>query len=108
MRRGRDGRSCTGQTRGGSGARPPPPARTAPRGGGGGARGGPPRGAAERVGMWKSRANEILRAAEIKPHLLEQWVMSELGPDFDAQAAEGGGLYLAPPEGPRVASLAEQ
>jgi hypothetical protein len=51
---------------------------------------------AERVGMSESQAHEILRAAEIKPHLLEQWVMSELGPDFDAQAAEVCGLYLDP------------
>ena len=59
---------------------------------------------AEQVGMSESQAHEILRAAEIKPHLLEQWVMSELGPDFDAQAAEVCGLYLDPPEGTRGSS----
>jgi transposase len=63
---------------------------------------------AEQVGMSESQAHEILRAAEIKPHLLEQWVMSELGPDFDAQAAEVCGLYLDPPEAALVVSLDEK
>jgi len=58
--------------------------------------------------MSESQAHEILRAAEIKPHLLEQWVMSELGPDFDAQAAEVCGLYLDPPEGTLVVSIDEK
>jgi transposase len=60
---------------------------------------------AEAVGMSESQAHEILRAAEIKPHLLEQWVMSELGPDFDAQVC---GLYLDPPEGTLVVSIDEK
>jgi transposase len=63
---------------------------------------------AERVGMSESQAHEILRKAEIKPHLLEQWVMSELGPDFDAQAATVCGLYLDPPEGALVVSIDEK
>src|SRR5262249_29261943 len=62
----------------------------------------------EQVGMSESQAHAILRAAEIKPHLLEQWVMSELGPDFDAQAAEVCGLYLEPPEGALVVSIDEK
>src|SRR5439155_3758925 len=63
---------------------------------------------AEQVGMSESQAHEILRAAEIKPHLLEQWVMSELGPHFDAQAAEVCGLYLDPPAGTLVVSIDEK
>lgn len=63
---------------------------------------------AEQVGMSESQAHEILRAAEIKPHLLDQWVMSDLGPDFDAQAAEVCGLYLDPPEGTLVVSIDEK
>ena len=47
---------------------------------------------AERVGMSESQAHAILRAADVRPQLTEQWVMSELGPDFDAQAAEVCGL----------------
>lgn len=62
----------------------------------------------EQVGMSESQAHAILRAAEIKPHLLEQWVMSELGPDFDAQAANVCGLYLDPPEGALVVSIDEK
>ena len=62
----------------------------------------------EQVGMSESQAHAILRAAEIKPHLLEQWVMSELGPDFDAQAANVCGLYLDPPEGTLVVSIDEK
>src|SRR5215831_9883023 len=63
---------------------------------------------AEQVGMSESQAHAILRAAEIKPHLLEQWVMSDLGPDFDVQAAEVCGLYLDPPEGTLVVSIDEK
>jgi transposase len=63
---------------------------------------------AEAVGMSESQAHEILRAAEIKPYLLEQWVMSDLGPDFDVQAAEVCGLYLDPPEGTLVVSIDEK
>jgi transposase len=63
---------------------------------------------AETVGMSESQAHAILQAAEIKPHRLEQWVMSELGPDFDVQAAEVCGLYLDPPEGALVVSLDEK
>ena len=39
---------------------------------------------AEQVGMSESQAHEILRGADVRPHLTEYWVMSELGPDFDA------------------------
>jgi hypothetical protein len=60
----------------------------------------------EAVGM--SQAHAILRAAEIKPHLLERWVMSELGPDVDAQAATVCGLHLDPPEGTLVVSIDEK
>jgi transposase len=63
---------------------------------------------AEQVGMSESQAHAILRAAEIKPHLLDQWVMSDLGPDFDMQAAEVCGLYLDPPEGALVVSIDEK
>ena len=63
---------------------------------------------AAEVGMSESQAHEILRSADIKPHLLEQWVMSELGPDFDARAAEVCGLYLDPPEGALVVSIDEK
>lgn len=63
---------------------------------------------ATEVGMSESQAHAILRAAEIKPHLLEQWVMSELGPDFDAQAATVCGLYLDPPAGTLVVSIDEK
>ncbi len=41
---------------------------------------------AEQVGMSESQAHDILRGADVRPHLTEYWVMSELGPDFDAQA----------------------
>jgi hypothetical protein len=60
------------------------------------------------VGVSESQAHAILRAAEIKPHPLEQWLLSELGPDFDAQAATVCGLYLDPPEGAPVVSIDEK
>jgi transposase len=63
---------------------------------------------AERVGMSESQAHAILRAAELRPHLTEQWVMSELGPEFDAQAADVCGLYLDPPQNAIVLSLDEK
>lgn len=62
----------------------------------------------ERVGMSESQAHAILTAAELRPHLTEQWVMSELGPEFDAQAAEVCGLYLDPPENAIVLSIDEK
>ena len=52
---------------------------------------------AEAVGMSESQAHAILAGADLRPHLTERWVMSELGPGFDAQAAEVCGLYLDPP-----------
>ena len=63
---------------------------------------------AEQVGMSPSQAHVILRAADLRPHLTEQWVMSELGPDFDAQAAEVCGLYLDPPANAIVISVDEK
>ena len=63
---------------------------------------------AEAVGISRSRAHAILREADIRPHLTEQWVMSELGPDFDEQAAEVCGLYLDPPENAIVVSIDEK
>lgn len=62
----------------------------------------------ERVGMSESQAHAILRAADIRPHLTEYWVMSELGPDFDARAAEVCGLYLDPPANAIVVSIDEK
>ncbi len=63
---------------------------------------------AEQVGMSVSRAHTILAEADLRPHLTEQWVMSELGEDFDAQAAEVCGLYVDPPENAIVVSVDEK
>jgi hypothetical protein len=63
---------------------------------------------AAQVGMSESQAHVILRAAELRPHLTEQWVMSELGPEFGAQAAEVCGLDLDPPENAIVLSVDEK
>ncbi len=60
------------------------------------------------VGVSRSRAHAILAEADLRPHLTEQWVMSELGPEFDAQAAEVCGLYLNPPENAIVISVDEK
>ena len=62
----------------------------------------------EAVGMAPSRAHAILREADVKPHLTDHWVMSELGPGFDEQAAEVCGLYLDPPENTIVLSIDEK
>jgi len=62
----------------------------------------------EQVGMSESQAHAILTAADLRPHLTEQWVMSELGPEFDAQAAAVCGLYLNPPENAIVLSIDEK
>ena len=58
--------------------------------------------------MSVSRAQAILAQADLRPHLTEQWVMSELGPDFDAQAAEVCGLYVDPPRNAIVVSVDEK
>ena len=63
---------------------------------------------AAEAGMSASHAHSILAAADVRPHLTEQWVMSELGPDFDERAAEVCGLYLDPPENTLVVSIDEK
>jgi transposase len=63
---------------------------------------------AEEVGVSRSHAHAILAAADIKPHLLEQWVMTEFGEDFDQRAAQICGLYLNPPENVLVVSIDEK
>jgi len=63
---------------------------------------------AEQVGISKSQAHVVLGEADIRPHLSEQWVMSELGPEFEAKAAEVCGLYLDPPENALVISIDEK
>ena len=63
---------------------------------------------AQQVGMSESQAHAILRDADVRPHLTEYWVTSELGPDFDAQAAEVCGLYLDPPANAIVVSIDEK
>ena len=63
---------------------------------------------AAQVGMSESQAHVILAGADLRPHLSEQWVMSELGPEFDAQAAQVCGLYLDPPENAIVISVDEK
>lgn len=60
------------------------------------------------VGISRSRAHTILAELDVRPHLTEYWVMSELGPDFDSQAAEVCGLYLDPPENVIVVSIDEK
>jgi transposase len=58
--------------------------------------------------MSPSRAQVILAEADLRPHLTEQWVMSEVGPEFDAQAAEVCGLYVDPPQNAIVVSVDEK
>ena len=58
--------------------------------------------------MSVSRAQAILAEADLRPHLTEQWVMSELDPEFDAQAAEVCGLYVDPPQNAIVVSVDEK
>jgi hypothetical protein len=60
---------------------------------------------ADEVGMRGSQAQAIPRLADIRLRLIEQWVMSDLGPDFDAQVC---GLYLDPPEVALVLALDEK
>ena len=63
---------------------------------------------ADQVGMSVSRAHAILADVNLRPHMTEQWVMSELGPEFDAQAAEVCGLYVDPPTNAIVVSVNEK
>jgi len=63
---------------------------------------------ADEVGLSRSHAHSILAEAEVKPHLLEQWVMSEFSADFNERAAEVCGLYLDPPENAIVVSIDEK
>lgn len=60
------------------------------------------------VGMSGSHAHQILAEAEVKPHLLDQWVMSEFTEEFNERAAAVCGLYLDPPENAIVVSIDEK
>ena len=64
---------------------------------------------AEQVGISRSQTHAILRQAEIKPHLLEQWVITDFSqPAFEQRAGEICGLYLDPPENALVVSIDEK
>jgi transposase len=63
---------------------------------------------AAEVGMAPSHAHRILCEADVRPHRTDYWIMSELGPAFDAQAAEVCGLYIDPPENVIVLSIDEK
>ncbi|HXG69432.1 MAG TPA: IS630 family transposase [Gemmatimonadaceae bacterium] len=63
---------------------------------------------ADEVGMSRAHAHSILAAADIKPHLVDGWVMSDLTPEFFERAGEICGLYLDPPENALVVSIDEK
>jgi transposase len=64
---------------------------------------------AQEVGISRSHTHAILAQADIKPHLLEQWVITDFDQDeFDERAGEVCGLYLNPPENALVVSLDEK
>ncbi len=63
---------------------------------------------AREVGMSVSHAHSILQAADIKPHLVHGWVMSDLTPEFFERTSEICGLYLDPPENAIVVSIDEK
>jgi transposase len=64
---------------------------------------------AAKVGISRSQTHAILRQAEIKPHLLEQWVITDFAqPEFEERAGEVCGLYLDPPENTLVVSIDEK
>lgn len=55
--------------------------------------------------MSKAHAHAILAAADIKPHLVDGWVMSDPTPEFFERASDIFGLYLDPPENELVVSI---
>lgn len=63
---------------------------------------------ADEVGMSRAHAHAILAAADIKPHLVDGWVMSELTPEFFERAGVICGLYVDPPENALVVSIDEK
>ncbi len=64
---------------------------------------------AAKVGISRSQTHAILRQAEIKPHLLEQWLLTDFAqPEFEERAGEICGLYLDPPENTLVVSIDEK
>jgi transposase len=63
----------------------------------------------EAVGMSGSQAHVVLSRAAIKPHLQEQWVMTDFSkPEFEQRCSEICGLYVDPPENVLVVSLDEK
>lgn len=63
----------------------------------------------EAVGMSSSQAHVILGRAQIKPHLSEQWIMTDFSrPEFEERCGEICGLYVDPPENVLVVSIDEK
>ena len=63
----------------------------------------------EAVGMSGSQAHTILARADIKPHLTDYWIMSDLSqPEFEERLKEVCGLYVDPPENVLVLSIDEK
>jgi transposase len=59
--------------------------------------------------MSASHAHQILREADIKPHLTDYWVMTDFDQErFEQRAGEVCGLYLDPPENAIVLSIDEK
>ena len=59
--------------------------------------------------MSASHAHAILARADIKPHLTDDWIMSDFsGPEFEERLKEVCGLYVNPPENVLVLSLDEK
>ena len=61
------------------------------------------------VGMSRAQAHTILARADIKPHLSDYWVMSDLSdPEFEERLKGVCGLYVNPPENVLVVSIDEK
>lgn len=65
------------------------------------------RSLAAAVSIGKSRVQELLDDASLKPHLVRSWLTS-IDPSFETKRADVCGLYLTPPENAIVISIDEK
>lgn len=62
----------------------------------------------EKVGISRSRVQQILKQADLKPHKTEYWCGKSTDPEFESKMMNIVGLYMNPPENAMVICIDEK
>ena len=62
----------------------------------------------EKVGISRSRVQQILKQADLKPHKTEYWCGKSSDPEFESKMIDIVGLYMNPPENAMVICVDEK